>query len=230
VFLTFFGKPRWAASEHIQHALHDAHAHDDHAHDDHHHAPATGDGGYHPHESPWVMLIPLVILSLGAVFAGFVFHDQFIGPEGGLEFWKGALAFDSHLMHAAHEVPVWVKFAPFAVMLTGLLIAYLAYMKYRDWPQRFVAQFGVLHDFLMHKWYFDELYEAIFVRPAFAIGRFFWKFGDIGFIDRFGPNGLAALVVQGGAITRRLQSGYLYTYALVMLIGLAAAATWAMTR
>lgn len=239
VFLTFFGKPRWAASEHIQHALHDAHGHDshahdarhdDHAHDDHHHAPATGTGGYHPHESPWVMLVPLIVLSIGAVFAGLVFHDQFIGSEGGIAFWQGSLAFDSHLMHAAHEVPTWVKFSPFTVMLTGLAIAWLAYIKNTDWPQRFVAQFGVLYTFLLNKWYFDELYNLLFVKPAFAIGRFFWKFGDVGFIDRFGPNGLAALVVQGNKVTRRLQSGYLYTYALVMLIGLAAAATWAMTR
>src|SRR3546814_12743688 len=82
------------------------------------------------------MLIPLVVLSLGAVFAGFAFHDQFIGPEGGIEFWKGALAFDSHLMHAAHEVPTWVKFGPFTVMLTGLAIAWLAYLKFTDWPRR----------------------------------------------------------------------------------------------
>jgi len=255
VFLTFFGKPRWAASEHIQHALHDAHGHghDDHAthghgseeanapaqehagHDPHGHetAPAhmaTGTGGYHPHESPWVMLVPLIVLSIGAVFAGLVFHDQFIGSEGGIAFWQGSLAFDSHLMHAAHEVPTWVKFSPFTVMLTGLAIAWLAYIKNTDWPQRFVAQFGVLYTFLLNKWYFDELYNLLFVKPAFAIGRFFWKFGDVGFIDRFGPNGLAALVVQGNKVTRRLQSGYLYTYALVMLIGLAAAATWAMTR
>jgi NADH-quinone oxidoreductase subunit L len=247
VFLTFFGKPRWAASEHIQHALHDAHGHHDdpsqedaghepHAHDDHHHhAPATGDalvgtGGYHPHESPWVMLIPLVVLALGAVFADFVFHDQFIGPEGGLEFWKGALAFNSHLMHASHEVPTWVKFAPFTVMILGFAIAWMSYIRHTDWPRRFVAQFGVLHDFLLHKWYFDELYDILFVKPAFATGRVLWKVGDVGIIDRFGPNGLAALVVQGNKVTRRLQSGYLYTYALVMLIGLAAAATWAMTR
>jgi NADH-quinone oxidoreductase subunit L len=247
VFLTFFGKPRWAASEHIQHAVHGhhespeeetehdghdhghAHGHDDHGHGDHGHA-ATGTAGYHPHESPWVMLIPLIVLSIGAVFAGFIFHDQFIGPEGGIEFWKSAIAFNSHLMHAAHEVPVWVKFAPFTVMLTGLLIAWLSYLKNPQWPSQFVAQFGVLYRFLLNKWYFDELYNVIFVKPAFAIGRFFWKFGDVGFIDRFGPNGLASLVVQGGKITRRLQSGYLYTYALVMLLGLAAAATWAMTR
>ena len=234
VFLTFFGKPRWAASEHIQHAVHGHHESPDEetTHDDHgHHGPElTGTAGYHPHESPWVMLLPLVLLSLGAVFAGFIFHDQFIGAEGGVEFWKGALAFDSHLMHASHEVPNWVKFAPFTVMLTGFVIAWLSYIKNTDWPRRFVAEFGVLYQFLLNKWYFDELYHFLFVKPAFAIGRFFWKFGDVGFIDRFGPNGLAALVVQGNKVTRRLQSGYLYTYALVMLIGLAAAATWAMTR
>lgn len=239
VFLTFFGKPRWAASEHIQHAVHGHHEspeeeteHDGHGHHEGHgHGQElTGTAGYHPHESPWVMLLPLVVLSLGAVFAGFAFHDQFIGPEGGIEFWKGALAFDSHLMHAAHEVPTWVKFGPFTVMLTGLVIAMLAYLKFTDWPRHFVATFGALYQFLLNKWYFDELYNFLFVKPAFAIGRFFWKFGDVGFIDRFGPNGLAALVVQGNKVTRRLQSGYLYTYALVMLIGLAAAATWAMTR
>ncbi len=115
-------------------------------------------------------------------------------------------------------------------MLTGFGLAWLSYIKNTDWPQRFVATFTGLYTFLLNKWYFDELYNFLFVKPAFAIGRFFWKFGDVGFIDRFGPNGLAALVVQGNKITRRLQSGYLYTYALVMLIGLAAAATWAMTR
>jgi len=176
------------------------------------------------------MLIPLVLLSLGAVFAGYLFHHSFVGAEEGEAFWNGSLAFDSHLMHAAHEVPNWVKFAPFTVMLTGLLIAWASYIRYTDWPSRFVKQFGVLYRFLLNKWYFDELYHVLFVIPAFAIGRFFWKFGDIGFIDRFGPNGVAALVAQGTKVTRRLQSGYLYTYALVMLIGLAAAATWAMTR
>jgi NADH-quinone oxidoreductase subunit L len=176
------------------------------------------------------MLIPLIMLSIGAVFAGFVFHDHFIGPEGGIEFWKSAIAFNPHLMHASHEVPLWVKFAPFTVMLTGMLIAWLSYIRNTDWPAKFVEQFGILYQFLLNKWYFDELYNVVFVKPAFAIGRFFWKFGDIGFIDRFGPNGLSALVVQGGKVTRRLQSGYLYTYALVMLIGLAAAATWAIVR
>ncbi|MEO7466744.1 MAG: NADH-quinone oxidoreductase subunit L, partial [Sphingobium limneticum] len=109
-------------------------------------------------------------------------------------------------------------------------VALWAYILDTSIPARFTGTFRGLYVFLLNKWYFDELYNLLFVKPAFAIGRFFWKFGDVGFIDRFGPNGLAALVVQGNKITRRLQSGYLYTYALVMLIGLAAAATWAMTR
>jgi NADH-quinone oxidoreductase subunit L len=177
------------------------------------------------------MLVPLIVLSLGAVLAGILFHGAFIDPEGGAHFWEAStLAFNEHLMHASHGVPLWVKWSPFAVMATGFTIAYMAYIRHTDWPAKFTAHFHVLYDFLLNKWYFDELYNAIFVKPAFAIGRFFWKRGDEGTIDRFGPNGMAALVVAGGRVTRRLQSGYLYTYALVMLLGLAAAVTWAITQ
>jgi NADH-quinone oxidoreductase subunit L len=234
IFLTFYGKPRWAESEHIQHAVH--HEHEDvshetaeHALDPHDALPHEGTAGYHPHEGPLSMLVPLLLLTVGAVAGGYVFHHAFVGAEEGAEFWRGALAFDAHLMHAAHEVPLWVKWTPFGVMLTGFAIAWASYIRYTDWPARFTAQWRVLYDFLLNKWYFDELYDLLFVRPAFLIGRLFWKGGDVGTIDRFGPNGLAALVVQGGAVTRRLQSGYLYSYALVMLIGLAAATTWAIT-
>ena len=233
IFLTFFGKARWAASEHIQHAVHGVHEDPEeeapaHEHDDH--AVPTGTAGYHPHESPLSMLVPLGVLTLGAVFAGFIFHHQFVDAEHGLEFWKGSIAFDTHLMHAMHEVPLWVKLTPAAVMLIGLFIAYMAYMRPTGWPEKFTSQFRVLYQFLLNKWYFDELYDLLFVKPAFIIGRIFWKGGDEGTIDRFGPNGAAALVVAGGQVTRRMQSGYLYTYALVMLIGLSAAVTWAMVR
>ena len=234
IFLTFYGKPRWAESEHIQHAMH--HEHEDVSHETSEHAldphdalPHEGTAGYHPHESPLSILVPLLILTVGAIAGGYVFHHAFVGPETGGEFWRGSLAFNEHLMHASHEVPIWVKWTPFAVMLTGFAVAWASYVRYTDWPARFTAQWRVLYDFLLNKWYFDELYDLLFVRPAFAIGRLFWKGGDVGVIDRFGPNGLAALVVQGGAVTRRLQSGYLYSYALVMLIGLAAATTWAIT-
>jgi NADH-quinone oxidoreductase subunit L len=243
VFLTFFGKARWAASEHIQHALHDhgAHHHEndpaaEHAGDDTrpHEASAQdvphGTGGYHPHESPWTMLVPLAVLSLGAVFAGIVFHEAFIGAEAGEHFWRGSIAFNEHLAHALHEVPLWVKLAPGIVMILGFLIAYRNYIRRPDAPARFTEQWGVLYRFLYNKWFFDETYDVVFVRPAVRLGRVFWKRGDERTIDRFGPNGAAALVAGGNKLTARLQSGYLYTYALVMLLGLAAAATWAMAR
>jgi NADH-quinone oxidoreductase subunit L len=127
-------------------------------------------------------------------------------------------------------VPLWVKLSPAAVMIAGFLIAYAAYIRSRDFPARFVDQFRVLYTFLLNKWYFDELYRAIIIRPALWLGRIFWKGGDEGTIDRFGPNGVAALVTGGNRLTARLQSGYLYTYALVMLLGLAAATTWVMAR
>jgi NADH-quinone oxidoreductase subunit L len=216
MFLTFWGKPRWDQSHHITHG-HPAKSDD-------------GTAGYHPHESPMSMLLPLALLGVGAVFAGFVFHHNFLDAEHGVEFWKGSIAFDTHLMHAMHEVPFLVKMSATIVMLTGLGIAYWAYIRDTSIPARFVATFGGLYRFSLNKWYWDELYNMLFVKPAFAFGRLFWKGGDEGIIDRFGPNGAAAIVVQGSNLAAKLQSGYLYTYALVMLIGLSAAATWVMTR
>jgi NADH-quinone oxidoreductase subunit L len=239
VFLTFFGKPRWAESEHIQHALHDDHydhpdaedaGHDTRPHEAGAEEIPAGTGGYHPHESPWTMLVPLALLSLGAVFAGLVFHEAFIGAEEGVHFWGGSIAFDAHLMHALHEVPLWVKLAPAAVMITGFLIAFYAYVRNTAFPAAFVGQFGILYSFLLNKWYFDEIYNVLFVRPSVWLGRFLWKKGDEGTIDRFGPDGAAAAIVAGTRLTARIQNGYLYTYALVMLLGVAAATTWAMAR
>jgi NADH-quinone oxidoreductase subunit L len=244
MFLTFWGKPRWAASEHIQHALHAAHyghGHDDHpdaedaGHDTRPHeagaeAVPAGTGGYHPHESPWTMLVPLGLLSIGAVLAGMAFARWFIHPEGAPEFWAGSVAFSADLAERMEKLPLIVKLAPGIVMVIGFLIALQAYIRSTDWPKRFVDQYGLLYAFLLNKWYFDELYDAIFVRPAMRIGRFLWKKGDEATIDRFGPDGAAAAVQVGNVLTARLQSGYLYTYALVMLLGLAAAATWAMAR
>ena len=232
IFLTFFGKARWATSEHIQHAVH--HQHEDASEEasdldsahDHAHAIVEGTAGYHPHESPWSMLVPLALLSLGAILAGLLFHGVFIDAEHGAAFWQGSLSFDAHLAHAAHEVPAWVKWSTFVVMLAGLGLAYRNYIARPDAPAAFVAQFGGVHKFLMHKWYFDELYDWLFVRPSFELGRFFWKRGDEQTIDRFGPHGAAALVGVGNRLTTRLQSGFVYSYALVMLLGLIGAASW----
>jgi NADH-quinone oxidoreductase subunit L len=272
MFLTFWGKPRWAASDHIQHALHDAlgHGHDDHAHADHAHVahahdahghdahhpseahgnPAqaedagdrpsehgsaqqdlpAGTGGYHPHESPLVMLIPLIVLSIGAIAAGFVFHGFFIEPSAGEGFWKGDIAFREHLMHAMHGVPVVIKLSATIAMLLGLVTAWYAYIKAPSFPKAVSDQFRILYRFLLHKYYFDELYNLLFVRPAFAIGRLLWHRGDEKTIDRFGPNGSAWAVQLSSRIAGRLQNGYVYTYAFVMLIGLTAAVTWAIAK
>jgi NADH-quinone oxidoreductase subunit L len=238
MFLTFWGKPRWTGSEHIQHALHDAHGHDAHGHDDHAHADHghdahahghhdDGTGGYHPHESPFPMMIPLLVLSVGAVFAGFVFQRYFIDPTAGENYWHGAIAFREHLMHAMHEVPLLVKLSATIAMLSGLLVAYAMYIRSPEMPAKLASTFSGLYAFLLNKWYFDELYNFLFVRPAFAIGRFLWHKGDEGTIDRFGPNGSAWLVQAGSRVTARIQTGYVYTYAFVMLIGLTAAVTWA---
>jgi NADH-quinone oxidoreductase subunit L len=232
IFLTFHGKPRWDQSEHIQHAVH--HDHDHHAHDGHdmrddgevHHDDGTL--GYHPHESPWPILVPLALLSIGAVLAGQIFHHAFVDAEHGAHFWAGSLAFDAHLMHAAHEVPLLVKLTPAIVMLLGLAIAWQNYIRDPGAPARIVATVPDLHRFLQRKWYVDELYDLLFVRPSLALGRIFWHRGDEQTIDRFGPNGAAAAVAGGSVLTGRLQSGFLYSYAFVMLLGLAALVTWAM--
>ena len=229
IFLTFFGTARWAGSEHIQHALHGDHDHPSDEHGDSPHgavASPEGTAGYRPHESPWTILVPLALLSLGAIFSGLAFHGAFVEAEVGASFWNGSIAFDEQLAHAMHEVPLWVKYTPFAVMLIGLALAYRNYMAKPGAPAAFVAMFPHLHRFLMHKWYFDELYDAIFVRPSFALGRFLWHRGDEQTIDRFGPHGAAVAVGLGNRLTARLQSGYVYSYALVMLLGLIAAATW----
>ena len=230
IFLTFFGRPRWAASEHIQHAVHGGHEDPAHEHGDSSHSKATppeGTAGYQPHESPMSMLVPLGVLALGAVLAGQLFHHAFVDAEGGQHFWAGSLAFDAHLAHEAHEVSSWVKFTPLTVMLIGLAIAYNNYIRRPEAAAGFVRQFSGLHRFVLNKWYFDELYDRIFVRPSLWLGRLFWRGGDEGTIDRFGPHGAAYAVGVGNRLTSRLQSGYLYSYAFVMLLGLIGAASWA---
>ncbi len=222
IFLTFYGKPRWSGSEHIRHAAH--------GHGDHGHGHDEGTAGYHPHESPLSILIPLGLLAVGATFSGWYFHEWFIGAETGGGFWQGSIAFNEHLMHAMHEVPLWVKYSATAAMLTGLGIAWLAYIRDTTIPARFTATFNGLYTFLLNKWYWDELYDLIFVRPAMWLGRLFWQKGDVGTIDRFGPHGAAELVQQGSRAAVKFQSGYLYSYAFVMLLGLVGLATWAIVR
>ena len=169
------------------------------------------------------LAIPLGVLSVGAVLAGQVFAPTFLDSEA---FWNGAIFYNEGLIHAMHGVPVLVKYAAFIVMVTGLLGAYWAYIRNTSIPGKFVAQFRLVHRFVYNKWYFDELYNVLFVKPAFWLGRQFWQKGDVGTIDRFGPNGVAWVVAQGALVAKKVQSGYLYSYALIMLLGLVAAITW----
>ena len=213
MFLTFWGKPRWIESEHIQHSVHKTPAE----------AGEDTTGGYHPHESPLSMLIPLGVLSIGAVLAGQIFAPTFLDDAA---FWGSSIFYNEPLIHAMHGVPYLVKYAAFIVMLIGLFVAWLAYIKDTSIPGKTAEQLGPIYRFLYNKWYFDELYHYLFIVPAFWLGRQFWKLGDVGTIDRFGPNGIAWVVEKGAIGARRFQTGYLYSYALVMLLGLVAAITW----
>jgi NADH-quinone oxidoreductase subunit L len=181
----------------------------------------------HVHESPMVMLLPLFVLAFGAVFAGIAFHDGFIGHHW-KEFWGNSiLILENHkAMDEAHNVPFLVKVGPIIVGVIGIAIAWLAYIRDTSLPVAAAKQHRMLYQFLLNKWYFDELYDRVFVRPSFWLGRLFWKGGDGKIIDGLGPDGLAATVVRLAKRASILQTGYVYHYAFAMLIGVAALVTY----
>jgi NADH-quinone oxidoreductase subunit L len=238
-FLTFEGTARWGHSHHDNqaHAPHDHEGveHDDHSRDveaAHHAQHEHGHHGAHtPHESPLVMLLPLIVLAIGAVIAGVVFHGAFIG-EGYQEFWKGALFTrpENHILEEMHHLPGWVPLLPTLMMILGFLLAVYMYIIDAKQPARLAADHPILYRFLLNKWYFDELYDAIFVRPAMAIGRFFWRTGDQRIIDGLGPDGISARVLDVTRGVVRVQTGYVYHYAFAMLIGVAALVTFYLFR
>ncbi|HXW70778.1 MAG TPA: NADH-quinone oxidoreductase subunit L [Methylocella sp.] len=247
VFLTFFGAPRWAMVGHGSDGDHSAsqdheapppalphelphgelaHAQDPHiaanSHDSHAHGHALD-----PHESPLSMLLPLAVLAIGALFAGVVFAPDFIG-ERASEFWKSALYLspENHILEEREDVPGIFKQLPTLLMALGFLVSVLFYILVPSLPALLARALKPLYEFLLNKWYFDELYDVIFVRPAFWLGRLFWKGGDGAIIDRLGPDGVAARVIDVTGRVVKLQSGYIYHYAYAMLIGLAAVTTW----
>jgi NADH-quinone oxidoreductase subunit L len=230
IFLTFFGAPRWQAAEVHLEAAHgtatevkpvhaDAHG-DQNAHDSHDH-------NVDPHEPPNVMLIPLYVLAAGALFAGIAFAPTFIG-EGAHEFWRESLYYgpQNHILHTMHEVHGLLSFMPTIMMIIGALVAIYGYLIEPAAPAAWAKANPLLYRFLLKKWYFDELYDLIFVRPAFWIGRLLWHGGDQNIIDRLGPDGVAARVVDVTNRVVKLQSGYVYHYAFAMLVGVAALITW----
>jgi NADH-quinone oxidoreductase subunit L len=200
MFLTFFGAPR-----------------------------CSNDTLSHVHESPPVMLVPLIVLAFGALIAGFAFSGLFIGDTQ-TAFWSGTIftSADNHVLHDLHNVPSWVKLSPLLMMLSGFVLAYIMYIRYPKWPGEIAEQHDLIYKFLLNKWYFDEIYDFLFVRPAKWIARVLWKGGDGAIIDGLGPDGIASSVQR---VTRRivgLQTGFVYHYAFVMLLGVASFVTWLM--
>jgi NADH-quinone oxidoreductase subunit L len=174
----------------------------------------------HVHESPKIMLIPLMLLAVGACFAGYIGYEHFVGHNAS-DFWQSAIyiAPNHTALADAHHVPLWVKLSPLAVGAGGIALATVLYVMAPDWPARIAARFQGLYQFLLNKWYFDELYDALFVRPAFRLGQGLWKTGDGTVIDGIGPDGIATTMRNIARRAGALQSGYLYHYAFAMLIG-----------
>ncbi|ODT69785.1 MAG: NADH-quinone oxidoreductase subunit L [Pelagibacterium sp. SCN 63-23] len=214
VHLTFHGTPREAA-----------HGHDDHAHDDH------GDHGSaydNAHEPPNVMLVPLYVLAVGAVLAGAVFYGMFFNDVEHIEhFFAGSIFVDHQIIEDAHQVPIWVKWSATVAMVIGFVSAWYMYIRRPDVPGRLAAANPGLYKFLLNKWYFDELYNLIFVRPALWLGNAIWKGFDDWLVDGKITEGLGRRVQNVTSWMVKLQSGYLYHYAFAMLIGIAALLTWA---
>jgi NADH-quinone oxidoreductase subunit L len=193
------------------------------------HGPARADEKVmaHVHESPKVMMLPLLVLAFGAIFAGWFWFDDMVG-DGRAAFWGQSIFIQpaNHIFENAHHVSAWVKYSPTALGAFGILLAWWFYIKNPGIPKMIASAHREAHSFLLNKWYFDELYDLIFVRPAKQIGYFLWKVGDGKIIDGLGPDGISRLVLN---ITRRaqaLQSGYVYHYAFAMMLGVAGFVSW----
>ncbi|MGQ0526843.1 MAG: NADH-quinone oxidoreductase subunit L [Alphaproteobacteria bacterium] len=200
LFMTFHGKPR-ASAETMDHI----------------------------HESPFVMLAPLVLLAFGAIFAGMGFHEYFIGHER-MHFWGEAVRVleENDTIEAAHHVPLWVKYLPLLMGLSGLALAWKMYVASPELPARIAAKFSVPYKLSFNKWYFDEIYHVLFVKPVFILGRIFWIRGDQQTIDRFGPDGSAVVSGITARLFSRFQSGFIYHYAFVMMGAVIALLSWFM--
>jgi NADH-quinone oxidoreductase subunit L len=182
---------------------------------------ASADTFKHAHESPPSMLIPMAVLTVGSLLAGWYFVHSFESEPTG-HFWNGALfaSADNHILHEVHEVPGWVVVSPTVAMAIGFVLALIFYVFVPSLPKRFIAAAPGVHRFFLNKWYIDELYDVLFVRPARFLGRLFWA-NDRNVIDGVGPDGIASRVRDLAGLAVRFQSGYLYHYAFVMMIGIA---------
>jgi NADH-quinone oxidoreductase subunit L len=194
-------------------------------------ARASKEALQHVHESPLVMILPLIVLAAGSTLAGWLGYRDFVG-DGRESFWGDSiLVLPEHAsLEAAHYAPFWVGKLAFLMGLLGIAMAWAAYVWRPDLPALAAQRLRPLYLFLLNKWYFDELYDAIFVRPAMRLGRLLWQTGDGTVIDGFGPDGAAATAIRLAIRASRLQTGYLYHYAFVMLIGVVVLVSWYLLR
>jgi len=179
------------------------------------------------HESPLWMLIPLFVLAAGSILSGFPFKELFAG-NGVEEFFRDSVKMHPHIIEEMEQIPLAIKSLPFLMMSIGLVISIIFYIQRPYIPEELAEQQPMLYQFLLNKWYFDELYDLIFVRPTKRIGYFLWKYGDGWLIDGFGPDGVSARVLDVTRNVVKIQTGYLYHYAFAMLIGAAGLITWFM--
>ncbi len=202
LFMTFHGRPR--AGEDVMH---------------------------HVHESPWVMLIPVFVLAAGATFAGYFMEKYFIGSESAA-FWNGSIfVLPGHnTVAAARHVPLYIGLLPTFFALAGIAVAFVGYILQPELPARLAFRFRALYLLVLNKFYFDEAYDRLFVRSAFVMGDGLWKSGDGTVIDGLGPDGISAATRDLARQASRLQSGYVYHYAFVMLIGVVGLVTWYLVR
>ena len=179
------------------------------------------------HESPLVMTLPLIFLAVGALFAGKLGYE-FFGGESMNAFWGTALLVlkENTTIEAAAGVPLWVVLLPTIMFIFGTSLAFYFYLLKPDLPKMLSSKFSGIYQFLLNKWYFDELYDLLFVRSAFRFGHALWKKGDGAVIDGLGPDGISSMVRRLSGQAVRLQSGFLYHYAFAMMIGLIAFASW----
>jgi NADH-quinone oxidoreductase subunit L len=179
------------------------------------------------HESPRSMLIPLFVLAVGSILAGYPFYQVFVGAdvEG---FFRESLKLNTELLEVMHHTSGLIEWLPTLAMAIGFAVAWLFYIRRPDLPAELAGQHEVAYKFLLNKWYFDEIYDRLVVRPTLWLGRLLWKGGDGWLIDGFGPDGVSARVVDVTRNVVRLQTGYMYHYAFAMLIGVAAFITWFM--
>ena len=180
------------------------------------------------HESPLVMLIPLFFLSIGAIFAGFFFKELFIGYDSGGNFWQESIFFLNPLSN--EHPPFWFLIMTPVLVILSIPLAYYLFVKNKNLPTQIVDSNKPLYHFLLNKWYFDELYENIFVIPSKKLGLFLWKFFDVKLIDGFGPDGISAFIKKCSIKANKFQSGFIYQYAFVMLLGFSALLTFLIVR